>query len=111
MSQKLQEIIDSMPPSPLPSFPGYVPNVLPTPNEPKAPTLADKYPHYYKLCPYTHIDVYRVLELFNVTDPCIAHAIKKMLVAGGRGGKDTKKDVQEAIVCLDRWLDMRREEV
>jgi hypothetical protein len=29
----------------------------------------------------THIDVYRVLKLYNVTDPCLQHAVKKLLVA------------------------------
>ena len=76
----------------------------------RPPILSAKYPHYYKPCPYTHIDIYRVLELFSVTDPCIAHAVKKMLVAGGRGSKDFEKDVQEAISSLERWVDMRREE-
>ena len=69
-----------------------------------------KHPHYFKPCPYSHIDVYRVLTMFGVTDPCIQHAIKKLLVAGGRGSKDTGKDVQEAIDSLLRWQDMRHED-
>lgn len=69
------------------------------------------YNHYFKeVTGLTHIDVYRVLQLFGVTDPCIQHAIKKLLVAGGRGGKDTTKDVAEAIVSLQRWQQMRSEE-
>lgn len=70
-----------------------------------------KYSHYYKEVPYSHIDVYRVLSLFEVTDPCIQHAIKKLLVAGGRGHKNIEKDVNEAIVSLTRWQEMRSEEV
>lgn len=66
--------------------------------------------HYYKKVPYEYIDVYRVLELFSVTDPAIQHALKKLLVAGGRGHKDLKKDVKEAIDSLNRWIDMREEE-
>jgi hypothetical protein len=68
------------------------------------------YSHYHKPCPYDFIDVYRVLELFGVTDPCLQHAIKKLLVAGGRGQKDIRKDVAEAIVTLTRWQQMREEE-
>jgi hypothetical protein len=57
------------------------------------------------------IDVYRVLALYDVTDPCIQHAVKKLLVAGGRGaGKDISQDIQEAIDSLERWKDMRNEE-
>lgn len=71
-----------------------------------------KHAHYYK--PVTHleeIDVYRVLQLYNVTDPCIQHGIKKLLVAGGRGaGKDINKDIQEVIDTLTRWQEMGRED-
>lgn len=69
-----------------------------------------EYPHYYKKVPYDYVDVYRVLELFEVTNPAIQHAIKKLLVAGNRGHKDIEKDVREAIVSLTRWIEMRQEE-
>lgn len=70
-----------------------------------------KHSHYFKDCPFEQIDVYRVLDLFNVADPCIQHAVKKLLVAGGRGaGKDISRDVQEAIDTLNRWVEMRGEE-
>jgi hypothetical protein len=60
--------------------------------------------------PFEYIDVYRVLELCGVTNPSIAHAVKKLLVAGNRGHKDLEKDVQEAIDSLIRWQDMRKED-
>lgn len=70
------------------------------------------YSHYYKKVPegVEYIDVYRVLEMFSVSDPAIQHALKKLLVAGGRGHKDLIKDVKEAIISLDRWVEMREEE-
>lgn len=68
------------------------------------------YNHYFKKVPYDYVDVYRVLELFDVTDPAIQHAVKKLLVAGGRGHKDVKKDVREAIASLNRRLQMWEEE-
>jgi len=68
------------------------------------------FPHYFKdVSHLDSIDVYRVIDLWNVTDPCIQHAIKKLLVAGGRGHKDMTKDVHEAIVSLQRWEDMQAE--
>jgi hypothetical protein len=70
-----------------------------------------KHSHYFKACPFDEIDVYRVLELFDVTDQAIGHAIKKLLVAGGRGAKDVNKDIQESIDTLERWKDMRSEEI
>lgn len=71
-----------------------------------------KHPHYYKnVDSLKEVDVYRVLKLFNVTDPCIQHSIKKLLVAGGRGGgKDISKDVQEAIDTLERWKEIQAED-
>jgi hypothetical protein len=70
-----------------------------------------KYNHYYKDVRHLDaVDVYRVLELFNVTDPCLQHAIKKLLCAGNRGAKDEERDVNEAIDTLGRYQDMKVEE-
>jgi len=75
-------------------------------------SVGNKHPHYHKDVRHLEtIYVYRVLRLFNVTDPCIQHAVKKLLVAGGRGaGKDIGKDVQEAIDSLERFKEMRVED-
>ena len=70
-----------------------------------------KHNHYFKPCPFTKIDIYRILTMYEVTDPCIQHSIKKLLVAGKRGAKDEYKDVTEAIDTLSRWQDMRVEEI
>ncbi len=69
-----------------------------------------KYGHYFRVSPSLVIDVYRILQLFDVTDPCLQHALKKVLAAGKRGAKDAGKDVQEAIDTLLRWQEMRAEE-
>lgn len=71
-----------------------------------------KHSHYFKdVSKLTVIDVYRVLELFNVTDQALGHAIKKLLLAGKRGaGKDFRKDVQEAIDTLQRRIEMLNED-
>lgn len=75
------------------------------------PTVAEKNPHYYKKTPVKVVDVYRVLKMFNVTDPCLQHAIKKLLVAGNRGaGKDIDRDVQEAAQSLERYFEMKNED-
>jgi predicted glycoside hydrolase/deacetylase ChbG (UPF0249 family) len=67
--------------------------------------------HYFKdVRGLTHIDVYRIIELFNVVDPCLQHALKKLLVAGGRGHKDIGRDVQDVIDSLTRWQEMRHED-
>lgn len=73
--------------------------------------LSDLYPHYHKdVAHLESVDVYRVLELFGVTDQALGHAIKKLLVAGGRGAKDTAKDIKEARDTLNRKLQMLEED-
>lgn len=70
-----------------------------------------KHNHYFKKTVHLDaVDVYRVLELFEVTDPCLQHAVKKLLCAGGRGAKDIEQDVQEAMDTLERYQDMCRED-
>lgn len=85
------------------------------PSQPQQPLRSDvraRHSHYHKpVAGLEYVDVYRVLTLFSVTDPCIQHAVKKLLVAGGRGaGKDISRDVQEAIDSLRRWQEMRDED-
>lgn len=53
-----------------------------------------------------HIDVYDVLIIFEVTDPAIQHAIKKLLACDQRGHKDTLEDLQEAKQSIDRAIEI-----
>lgn len=55
---------------------------------------------------YGYIDVYAVIEAFGVTCPAIAHAIKKLLLPGGRGDKDTLQDIKESKDAIVRAFDM-----
>ena len=71
----------------------------------------NKYSHYQKSVEHLKwIDVYRVLDLFNVVNPCLQHAIKKLLCAGQRGVKDERRDVEEAVSSLVRYLEMQTED-
>ena len=71
----------------------------------------NKYPHYFKSVSHLEtVDVYRVLSLFQVNDPCIQHAIKKLLCAGERGDKSMIKDITEARDSLNRHLEMLNED-
>lgn len=70
-----------------------------------------KHKHYFKDVSYLEtIDVYRVLSLYEVTDPCIQHAVKKLLVCGQRGSKPAEQDLQEAIDSLNRCIEMIKED-
>jgi len=52
------------------------------------------------------VDVYDILAAYNVTNPADAHAIKKMLCPGQRGVKGGIQDRQEAIVSLQRAIEL-----
>jgi hypothetical protein len=52
------------------------------------------------------VDVYRVLDAFNVTDPGLHNSIKKSLCAGIRGKGDTKQDLTEAIDAIKASIDL-----
>lgn len=69
-----------------------------------------RHAHYFRALPTKEVDVYRVLKAFQVTDPAVAHAIKKLLMAGERGSKTFRQDVLEASDSLGRCLEMLTEE-
>lgn len=72
--------------------------------------LVEKYPHYYKDIRHLNIiDIYRFFDLFEVTDPCIQHSMKKLAVGGKRGTKGYEKDIKEAMDTLKRWEYMQEE--
>lgn len=48
------------------------------------------------------VDVYDVLVAFDIKNPALQHAIKKMLCAGIRGHKNFTQDIDEAIQALER---------
>lgn len=69
------------------------------------------YPHYFK--DVTHlkvIDVYRVIDLWEITNPALQHALKKVMAAGKRGAKNSRTDIKEAIDSLNRALEMLNED-
>ena len=68
-------------------------------------------PYIVDISKYNKLDIYRILSLYDVTDPCLQHAIKKLLCAGKRGGaKNFLQDVNEAILSLKRLLEMQGED-
>lgn len=70
-----------------------------------------EYNHYKKDVRHLDfIDVYRVLDLFNVKDQAVGHAIKKLLCAGDRGSKDHEQDIKEAKDTLLRREQMKEED-
>jgi len=69
----------------------------------------DKGAKYRKKVKSTTIDVYDVLQAFEVTNPAIQHALKKLLAAGQRGHKDMMTDLNEAAWSIQRAIQMEEE--
>ena len=67
-------------------------------------------PYIVDISKYNKLDIYRILSLYDVTDPCLQHAIKKLLCAGKRGVKNQTQDINEAMQSLKRFLEMQGED-
>ena len=66
-----------------------------------------KHSHYKKDVRHIdYIDVYRIIDLYELHDPCFQHALKKILVPGARGHKDLTKDINDIIDTMQRKLEM-----
>lgn len=52
------------------------------------------------------VDVYDVLEAFQVTCPALQHLTKKALCVGIRGHKDTEQDLKDIIASAQRALQL-----
>ena len=57
--------------------------------------MSNKYQREIK--PGVFVDVYDVLQAFNVTNPALQHLVKKALAVGQRGHKDTAEDLQDIV--------------
>ena len=74
----------------------------------------EKHSHYHKTITgfdgtKTTVDVYRVLDAFEVNNPQLQHLIKKALCAGNRGHKDYLKDLQDIIDSAKNAIDMYKQ--
>lgn len=54
------------------------------------------------------VDVYAVLEAFNVVCPARQHAIKKLLCSGIRGKGNAVQDLEEARDAVERAIQMEQ---
>jgi hypothetical protein len=69
-----------------------------------------KHNHYHRSVSHLEkIDVYRILDLFDVTCPVMQHIVKKALCAGQRGHKNLERDVQDIIDSALRKQEMIQE--
>lgn len=71
-----------------------------------------KHEHYFRDIPkgVKRMDIYRFLDLFDVTCPVAQHVIKKAVAAGQRGHKDLKRDWTDIADSAVRKLEMIHED-
>lgn len=55
-----------------------------------------------------YLDVYDVIAVFDINNPALQHALKKILCTGQRGYKDFEQDTKEAIQALERAPDVQK---
>lgn len=67
-------------------------------------------PYIVDISKYNKLDIYRILNLYEVNNPCLQHAVKKLLCAGKRGSKNFITDINEAIIALQRCIEMQGED-
>lgn len=73
--------------------------------------FVEKHSHYFKdFSDCKKVDVYRVLDRFDLVHPCQQHIAKKVLCAGNRGHKDLLRDIQDIIDTAERWKEMLLED-
>jgi len=75
-------------------------------NPPSSQQSLNKYQVNIKGSPF---DVYDVLKAFEVCNPAIQHAVKKLLMPGKRGHKDKLQDLLEAKQSIVRAINLENE--
>lgn len=61
---------------------------------------------YNRSCKGVTIDVYDVLQAFEVTNPALQYLVKKALCAGLRGHKDRQEDLNEILESAKRAIEL-----
>lgn len=70
-----------------------------------------KHGHYFRdVSHLDKIDVYRVIDLWEVNDPCMQHILKKVLCPGKRGHKDLRRDIEDIYDTIKRRIEMDEED-
>lgn len=54
------------------------------------------------------VDVYSVIDAFDVRCPARQHALKKLLCAGIRGKGSCLQDLSESVDAIERGIDMEK---
>ena len=73
--------------------------------------MSDKHQHYYRdVSHLKKVDIYRIIELFEITCPVAQHVFKKAAAVGQRGHKDLSHDWRDILDSAQRKLEMLDED-
>jgi hypothetical protein len=72
------------------------------------PNEKPKSKYHVEITPNIWVDVYDVLNAFDVECHAVGHAIKKLLKPGQRGYKDAEQDKREAIASIERSIETKK---
>jgi len=56
------------------------------------------------------LDPARICKIYGINSLLVGQAIKKLLVAGGRGNKNREQDLRDVICAIERELEMIEED-
>ena len=68
----------------------------------------DKGNKYRKSIHGVEVDIYDILQAYDVTNSATQHAIKKLLAGGKRGHKDLLQDLAEARWSIGRAMELEK---
>ena len=77
------------------------------PAETHEPTKPSK---YHRTIKGVVVDVYDILQAWQVTNPALQHLIKKALQPGNRGHKDLMTDLNDILASAKRAIELEQEQ-
>lgn len=81
------------------------PDMYPVPSTEPAPSK------YHRALNGYWMDIYDILDVYEIFNPADQHAIKKMIMPGDRGVKSAIQDRHEAILSLHRAIQLDSKKV
>ncbi len=70
----------------------------------------DRGKHYRFVYRGIKLDPARICKIYKIDSLLVGQAVKKLLVAGGRGNKSYEQDLKDVICAINRELEMLEED-
>lgn len=71
--------------------------------------MSEQHSKYHReIKPCVWVDVYDILQAWEVSNPALQHLIKKALAPGARGHKDLETDMNDIIASAQRAKELEQ---